>query len=72
MTYYIANSAWGQYEANPVFWLAIQVGKMAQEYQLDYMHNNKKLREADSKKLDISQQFWQWSCKKEQRVKKTY
>ena len=69
MTYYIANSAWGQYEANPVFWLAIQVGKMAQDYQFDYMHNNKKLCEADS---DVFQQFWQWSCKKEQRVKKTY
>ena len=64
MTYYIAYSAWGQYEANPVFWLAIQVGKMAQDYQFDYMHNNKK--------LDIFRQFWQWSCKKEQRVKKTY
>ena len=47
MTYYIAYSAWGQYEANPVFWLAIQVGKMAQDYQFDYIHNNKKLREAD-------------------------
>ena len=47
MTYYIASSAWGQYETNPVFWLAIQVGKMAQDYQFDYIHNNKKLREAD-------------------------
>ena len=64
MTYYIAYSAWGQYEANPVFWLAIQEGKMAQDYQFDYMHNNKK--------LDIFRQFWQWSCKNEQRVKKTY
>ena len=57
MTYYIAYSAWGQYEANPVFWLAIQVGKMAQDYQFDYMHNNKKLHEADSKKLDIFDNF---------------